>query len=153
MKRFSSLAVIALIISAVITSCVPYDEYGRRIDKKKTKQTTKITDPKQQEINAKREEMRLRDEQRRKELGLPPIDPSSPTTEQTTDAESKPLTQTPVVTTPPKNHPVAEPVPGKAGFVFSPFNNKILDVRGITSGTLVADPQYPRDDKKYFRVP
>jgi len=48
---------------------------------------------------------------------------------------------------------VAKPVPGKPGFVFSPFNNKIIDVKGIPSGTLVADPTYPRSEKKYFRVP
>lgn len=48
---------------------------------------------------------------------------------------------------------VARPVPGKPGFVFSPYNNKIIDVKGIPSGTLVADPTYPASDKKYFRVP
>lgn len=48
---------------------------------------------------------------------------------------------------------VARPVPGKPGFVFSPFNNKIIDVKGIPSGTLVADPTYPASEKKYFRVP
>jgi hypothetical protein len=44
-------------------------------------------------------------------------------------------------------------VPGKPGFVFSPFNNKLIDVQGIPSGRLVADPQYPASEKKYFRVP
>jgi hypothetical protein len=44
-------------------------------------------------------------------------------------------------------------VPGKPGFVFSPFNNKVVDVRNIASGTLVADPQYPASEKKHFRVP
>jgi hypothetical protein len=155
MKRFSSLAIIAIILSAIVTSCVPYDEYGRPVDKKKNKQTTKITDPKQQEINAKREEMRLRDEQRRKELGLPPTESTAPNTG-TAEANAettKPAPQPPAVVTPPKNHPVAAAVPGKAGFVFSPFNNKVVDVRGIASGTLVADPQYPPADKKHFRVP
>ncbi|MGE9270357.1 MAG: hypothetical protein ACQKBU_06095 [Verrucomicrobiales bacterium] len=55
--------------------------------------------------------------------------------------ESKPSTQ------------VARPVPGKPGFVFSPFNNKLIDVKGIPSGTLVQDPTYPAEEKKYFRVP
>lgn len=49
--------------------------------------------------------------------------------------------------------PVASPVPGKPGFVLSPFNNKIIDVKGIPSGTLVQDPTYPASEKKYFRVP
>lgn len=48
---------------------------------------------------------------------------------------------------------VARPVPGKPGFVFSPFNNKIIDVKDFPSGTLVRDPNYPEAEKKYFRVP
>lgn len=34
----------------------------------------------------------------------------------------------------------ANPVPGKPGFVFSPYNNKLVDVVGIPAGTLVTDP-------------
>lgn len=47
----------------------------------------------------------------------------------------------------------ANKVPGKDGFVFSPYNNKVVDVRDIPSGTLVQDPTYPASEKKYFRVP
>lgn len=59
---------------------------------------------------------------------------------------------------PPSNNgtvitPVAAAVPGKPGFVFSPHNNKVVDVRGISSGTLVQDPTYLGSEKKYFRVP
>jgi len=49
--------------------------------------------------------------------------------------------------------PVAEAVKGKPGFVLSPFNGKIIDVNHIPPGTLVADPTYPVEEKKYFRVP
>lgn len=49
--------------------------------------------------------------------------------------------------------PTASQVPGKAGFVFSPFNNKIVDVQGVPPGTLVMDPTYPSAEKKMFRVP
>jgi len=49
--------------------------------------------------------------------------------------------------------PTAVPVPGKEGVVFSPFNNKPVDVKGFASGTLVADPTFPLEEKKYFRVP
>ncbi|WP_353566575.1 hypothetical protein [Haloferula sargassicola] len=48
---------------------------------------------------------------------------------------------------------VATAVPGKAGFVFSPFNNKIIDVKGIPPGTLVVDPTFPPSEKKCLRVP
>lgn len=35
----------------------------------------------------------------------------------------------------------------------SPFNDKIIDVRDLPPGTLVADSTYPSEEKKYFRVP
>lgn len=43
-------------------------------------------------------------------------------------------------------------IPGKEGFVFNPFTNNPVDVRGIPSGTLVRDPQDPNTEHK-FRVP
>lgn len=49
--------------------------------------------------------------------------------------------------------PVANLVPGKDGMVISPYSNKLVDVRGIPGGTLVADPTFPASEKKYFRVP
>jgi hypothetical protein len=49
--------------------------------------------------------------------------------------------------------PVAEPVPNMPGMVFSPYNGKHIDVKGYAPGTLVADPTYPLEEKKYFRVP
>ncbi len=50
-------------------------------------------------------------------------------------------------------HPVAAPVPGKQGFVISPHSGKIIDVRDIPSGTLVVDPAFPPEERKYLRVP
>jgi hypothetical protein len=49
--------------------------------------------------------------------------------------------------------PVAKPVPGKPGFVFSPYNNRLVDVRGLPSGTLVKDPSMPAGEGGTFRVP
>jgi hypothetical protein len=46
-------------------------------------------------------------------------------------------------------HPVASPVPGKPGFVFSPFTNRIIDVKGILPGTAVMDPE----SNRIFRLP
>jgi hypothetical protein len=66
----------------------------------------------------------------------------------------EPSPQTPAPTPPSKqNVPTARAVPGRPGFVFSPFNSKLLDVEGIPSGRLMADPHYPIEEKKYFRVP
>jgi len=67
-----------------------------------------------------------------------PVEPA-PTKEAPVPSENKP--------------PVAEAVPGKPGFVLSPFDGKVIDVREIPAGTLVADPSYPADEKRYFRVP
>lgn len=50
-------------------------------------------------------------------------------------------------------YPRAIPIPGKAGYVFNPFTNNPVDVRGIPSGTLVEDPQDPNGSKHRFRVP
>lgn len=49
--------------------------------------------------------------------------------------------------------PVAQGVPGKPGFAFSPYNNQIIDLRGMPPGSLVADPTFPASEKKHFRVP
>lgn len=49
--------------------------------------------------------------------------------------------------------PTAIPVPGKEGLVFSPYNNKLIDVKGMAPGRLVADPTYPMSERKFFRVP
>jgi len=59
----------------------------------------------------------------------------------------------------PAEVPVAAPVPiatkveGKSGFVFSPYNGKVVDVRGIKPTSLVSDPTFPAAEKKFFRVP
>ena len=56
-------------------------------------------------------------------------------------------------TLPPKrDYRVAVPMPGKEGFVFNPFTNRPVDVRGIPPGTLVRAPNDPNTDHK-FRVP
>ena len=49
--------------------------------------------------------------------------------------------------------PVAKAIEGKPGFVMSPFNDKIIDVRDIPPGTLVADPTAAPGEQKHFRVP
>jgi hypothetical protein len=50
-------------------------------------------------------------------------------------------------------YPQAAMVPGMEGMVFSPHNNRVVDVRGIPSGTLVMDPTYPPAERRFFRVP
>ena len=54
---------------------------------------------------------------------------------------------------PANDYPFAKKVPDKPGFVFSPHNNQVVDVREIPAGTLVQDPGFPPDQRKFFRVP
>jgi hypothetical protein len=70
---------------------------------------------------------------------------------ESTDTPSGKTSERPVLVK--KKPPVAEPVADKPGFVKSPFSGEIIDVRGIPAGTLVADPMFPAEEKKHFRVP
>jgi len=53
----------------------------------------------------------------------------------------------------PEPYPVAAAVEGTPGFVISPYNDKVIDVRHMPPGTLVADPTFPASEKRFFRVP
>ena len=59
---------------------------------------------------------------------------------------------TPTPNPTPGTYQYADPVPGKAGYVFNPYTKNQVDVRGIPSGTLVRDPHDPNPAHK-FRVP
>lgn len=52
-----------------------------------------------------------------------------------------------------EDYPYATAIPGKQGYVLSPYSQKALDVRNQKSGDLVLDPYYARSEKKYFRIP
>ncbi len=75
----------------------------------------------------------------------PPGEPSAPKTE---TKPGNPVPEQPVVQ---GNIPYAKPVPGKAGFVFSPYEQYkgYIDVNGYPPGTEVKDPY----SGKSFLVP
>ena len=93
-----------------------------------------------------------------------PANPGTPdgNTVVTTPPTNPPESATPPVTppgptappSPPKVEtiPYGKPVPGKKGFVTSPFNPDagMIDVRELAPGTKVKDPY---DETKVFRVP
>lgn len=126
-----------------LASCYPVPDGPR---KPRTPDADKtVTSQDQQKIQAQRDEMKKRDEEQKK-------------TQETADQLKKPeeTTTTDKPAEEPKkkgDYAFATPVPGKEGFVFSPYNQKLVDVRDIPSGTLVQDPTYPAAEKKYFRVP
>ncbi len=67
----------------------------------------------------------------------------------TTDNPPPPLPSAPAA----DGIPVAKAVEGKPGFVFSPYNDKVVDVRDMAPGTLVVDPAFQPSEKKHFRLP
>jgi len=80
-----------------------------------------------------------------------PIPPAAPPAPLPTPPASSPTNQSsPVTDHASENLPYGKPVPGKPGFVSSPYDPKFLiDVRGFPPGTLVIDP----NTNKRFRVP
>ena len=145
---------LATIVSLSLVSCYPYDESQQK--KKATKTAEKTTagiDP----VKAKEKEelKKKQDEELKKKEELAKTTPAEAAVG-TAPAPS----EAPKPNVEPKRpeYPVASKVPGKEGYVFSPYNNKIISVRDeqdrlIPSGTLVQDPTFPPADKKYFRVP
>ena len=80
--------------------------------------------------------------------------PPPPSVQTTTSVESAPPDSAPAptaaVTTAKGDYPYGVPVPGKPGFVRSPYSpDKMTDVRGYAPGTEVKDPY----TQKIFLVP
>jgi hypothetical protein len=138
--RFSPIFLIPVGIS-LLASCYPIPDgpQGNRQGTQQAEQT--ISSEEQQKIQEQRDRMREEAERREQQQQA----------EQRNDRPTSP--PPPPEPRPRSDYPFATPVPGKEGFVFSPYNNKVVDVRDIPSGTLVQDPTYPPADKKYFRVP
>jgi hypothetical protein len=131
-------------LCVLLASCYPYPENPQR---KKANQATQRKTAEEQAKLKEQEALKKQEEELKK-------------TQETTGTTTPPGTTDPTTPPPPPpveqkraDYPFANKVPGKEGFVFSPYNNKVVDVRDIPSGTLVQDPTYPASDKKYFRVP
>jgi hypothetical protein len=136
------LPIAAAFSTLAFVSCYPYPEpppgHGPTAG-----QT--VTSPEQQKIEAERKRLKEAEEAaKRKEIAETP--PTTPGGESANTTPKPPVREK-------KDYPFATSVPGKEGFVFSPYNQKVIDVREIQSGTLVQDPTYPPAEKKYFRVP
>jgi len=135
----------------LLASCYPYDEsQGKKPPTKPAEKT--LTAAEQQKVKEQRELAKKEaDLKKQEELKNNP-DTTAGTTPGNTPPTT-PGTEAPKPPTEKRDFAFANKVPGKEGFVFSPYNNKVVDVRDIPSGTLVQDPTYPAADKKYFRVP
>ncbi|MBU6171362.1 MAG: hypothetical protein KGQ87_07720 [Verrucomicrobia bacterium] len=159
-------SVISVALCALLASCYPYDEgANRKKTKKSSPNATAPAAPTKTEAQKKAEEEKLKEKQK-KEAAAQTTSGDGASTTSADSAEGsikpteKPVTSTttspaekPATTVKKPEYSYASKVPGKEGFVFSPYNNKVVDVRDIPSGTLVQDPTYPAAEKKYFRVP
>lgn len=144
MKYLLTTALLAAATLSLPTACTPYPEEpppvpGPDVARNQPQKT-------EAELKAEAEKKRM-EEMNSMSGGTGGTENERPTITENIDDP------TPATPDPKPSTPVARPVPGKPGFVFSPFNNKIIDVKDIPSGTLVADPTYPASEKKYFRVP
>lgn len=147
-KLLSSLPLVGCL---ALASCYQIPDKPRASKLPKKNQTVSSED--QQKIQEQRDQMK-ETEAKVEEVTAPGLTEkppenttTNPTTTTTTTTTEKPAEK------PRSDYAFANPVPGKAGFVFSPYNQKLVDVRDIPSGTLVQDPTYPPSEKKYFRVP
>lgn len=136
----------AAALCVLLASCYPYQENQQQ--KKPTQPTKELT---AEEAKLKeQEELKKKQEEALKQTQTNPGDANQTTPP---DNSTQQPTTTPPVEPKRNDYAFANKVPGKEGFVFSPYNNKVVDVRDIPSGTLVQDPTYPASEKKYFRVP
>lgn len=69
------------------------------------------------------------------------------------NATVKKVTPKPVAKPKVPSFPVAKKVPGREGFVYSPYDNTVIDVRTVPAGKLVKNPKDASGAKRYFRVP
>ena len=158
-------SVISVALCALLASCYPYDEgANRKKTKKSSPNATAPAAPTKTEAEKKAEAEKLKEKQKKEAATeTTSADGTSTTGTDTTESSIKPTDKPATSSTSPADKPAttvkkpeysyASKVPGKEGFVFSPYNNKVVDVRDIPSGTLVQDPTYPAAEKKYFRVP
>jgi len=126
----------AALVGIALSSCYPVQEtpIQQGPPEQPTAEQLRLQELEKQRIAEQEEQLRLQQNQLTNPIN--PINPINPTN--------------PVG---PTDYPFANKVPGKDGFVFSPYNKQIVDVRDIPSGTLVQDPTFPASEKMYFRVP
>jgi hypothetical protein len=143
--KFRIYSGFAAALCIALASCYPYQENAQQ--KKLTQAPQKLTA--EQAKLKEAEDLKKKQEEELKQTQTTPGD----ATQTPPDTSTQQQTTTPPVETKRVDYAFANKVPGKDGFVFSPYNNKVVDVRDIPSGTLVQDPTYPASEKKYFRVP
>lgn len=147
--KFSTPIGLTAIFACALASCYPVDETPR--NKRRRNQERGPQAPQTQALTPEQLAEKARLEQIKKDE-LARQEEAKKLAEQQATNNLPPPTET---KRPPvrKEYVTASKVPGREGYVFSPYNNKPIDVRGIPSGTLVQDPTYAKSEEKFFRVP
>lgn len=141
----------AALVSLMLASCYPVKEKPNASrDPKQNEKTAPVLTPEEQKAKEaeelkKKEEALKKEEELKKERETISEQPPEPGGGSGTGKKEESKKSS--------DYAFASKVPGKDGFVLSPYNNKLVDVRGFPSGQLVQDPTYPASEKKYFRVP
>lgn len=151
---FSTLFIAAS--CALVTSCYPpYPPYeeprGPRHAPPVPRNETTLNDEGQRQLDEARR--RLEAEERIKRLNDGRVE-NDPPARHAPPRDIEPSITPPVVppVVPSATYQYASKIPGKPGYVFNPFTQNQVDVRGIPSGTLVRDPN-DSDPTHKFRVP
>lgn len=148
--RFSTVSVALGCI--FLASCYPYNENrGKKSSQKPAEKNVSSAD--QQKLQAQRDQLKKQDELKKQAPKEELPQTQNPNSVGGTDTPTTGSTDPKPPVEKKRDFAFASKVPGKEGFVFSPYNNKIIDVREIPTGTLVSDPTYPQSENKYFRVP
>lgn len=140
----------------LVASCYPYPEVpphsqaGPRTSRQSPPTTSS---PDQQRIKEEREKLAAAEQKKKDAERKASASTTPPATKPSTPASTTPTPPKPAEPKPRTDWPYATPVPGRAGLVFSPYNQLIVDVTDMPTGSLVSDPTFPPDQKKYFRVP
>ncbi|YCM46670.1 hypothetical protein V2O64_11630 [Verrucomicrobiaceae bacterium 227] len=109
-----------------------------------------LTPQEQADAKAAAERKRVRDQKRRDAAAAAKAKASDPEPPKITNKPTVPKIPAPTTNRP--KYKTAVAIPGTSGFVYNPWTNKAVDVRGIPSGELVRDPHDSNPDHK-FRVP
>jgi len=151
LKRISGLAAVSLLF----VSCAPFPPGNggpqAPIDPNKVPVAPQVLTPQEAaEAKAAADRKRVRDQKRRDAAAAAKAKGSDPEPPKIGGNPTIPKPPTPTTTKP--KYRTAVKIPGKPGYVYNPWTNKAVDVRGIPSGELVRDPQDSNPDHK-FRVP
>lgn len=134
----------------LVGACSPFYPQPHPNDQappKNTGQTT-LTDAEQQQLNVSRQGANTQGQSTGINSGA--LTPSGTSTAST---NTPPTIKPPAPTSSKKNYPTAAAVPGRPGFVYNPYTHTMVNVTGIRSGQLCADPEDPDAATHKFRVP